>query len=81
MHTFCVFMRKKCDICRSALRILVQNFLELGKKAVFADGVDLEKDVLGQMDFAPIVDRDENGNVKLMDARIFTDAVMGMEIH
>ena len=46
MHTFCVFMRKKCDICRSALRILVQNFLELGKKAVFADGVDLEKDAL-----------------------------------
>ena len=46
-----------------------------------APGVDLEKDVLGQMDFAPIVDRDENGNVKLMDARIFTDAVMGMEIH
>ena len=45
-----------------------------------APGVELEKDVLGQMDFEPVVDRDENGNVKLMDARIFTDAVMGMEI-
>ena len=45
-----------------------------------APGVDLDKDVLGQMDFAPIVDRDENGNVKLMDERIFVDAVMGMEI-
>ena len=32
------------------------------------------------MDFEPIVDRDENGNVKLMDERIFKDEVMGMTI-
>ena len=33
-----------------------------------------------EMDFAPIVDRDADGNVKLMDARIFKDEVMGMTI-
>ena len=45
-----------------------------------APGVDVKTQVLDQMDFEPIVDRDENGNVKLMDARIFTDEVMGMTI-
>lgn len=38
-----------------------------------APGVDLQKDVLDQMDFAPIVK-----NVKLMDERIFRDAPMGL---
>ena len=45
-----------------------------------APGVDVETQVLAQMDFEPIVDRDENGNVKLMDERIFKDEVMGMTI-
>lgn len=37
-------------------------------------GADLEKDVLAHMDFSPIM----NTPPKLMDARIFTDAVMGL---
>lgn len=39
-----------------------------------APGVDLEKDILAHMDFAPILATPP----KLMDARIFTDAVMGL---
>lgn len=39
-----------------------------------APGVDLEKDVLGQMAFRPQVAPD----LKLMDARIFRDALMGL---
>ena len=45
-----------------------------------APGIDVETQVLAQMDFEPIVDRDENGNVKLMDERIFKDEVMGLTI-
>lgn len=40
-----------------------------------APGVDLEKDVLAQMDFKPIVAKD----LKLMDARIFADKPMGIK--
>ena len=39
-----------------------------------APGVDVDRDILGQMGFAPIV-RDP----KLMDERIFREAVMGLE--
>ncbi|MGF1873200.1 acyl CoA:acetate/3-ketoacid CoA transferase [Photobacterium indicum] len=42
-----------------------------------APGVDLERDVLAQMEFAPII----NANLKLMDARIFTDEPMGLTIN
>ena len=45
-----------------------------------APGIDVETQVLAEMDFQPIVDRDENGNVKLMDERIFKDEVMGMTL-
>lgn len=38
-----------------------------------APGVDLDRDILAQMDFAPVI-----GNVKLMDGRIFTDTKMGL---
>ena len=41
-----------------------------------APGVDLQKDILDQMDFAPIVSPD----LKLMDARIFTAGRMGFAI-
>jgi propionate CoA-transferase len=40
-----------------------------------APGVDLEKDVLGLMDFAPII----SPTLKLMDARIFCNQVMGLK--
>ena len=45
-----------------------------------APGIDLQTQILDQMDFEPIIDRDENGNIKLMDERIFKDEVMGMTI-
>lgn len=41
-----------------------------------APGVDLQKDILDQMDFKPIVADD----LKLMDARIFRDEKMGLQI-
>jgi len=39
-----------------------------------APGVDLDKDVLGHMDFKPIV----SDYLKKMDPRIFTDEKMGV---
>ena len=39
-----------------------------------APGVDIEKDILAHMAFKPVI----NGQPKLMDARIFTDAPMGI---
>lgn len=39
-----------------------------------APGLDIEKDVIQQMGFTPVVAK----NVKTMDSRIFTDAVMGI---
>lgn len=41
-----------------------------------APGVDLEKDILGKMDFKPIVSKD----LRLMDARIFCDEPMGLTV-
>ena len=40
-----------------------------------APGVDLEKDVVGQMEFRPHIASD----LKLMDARIFRDEPMGIK--
>lgn len=40
-----------------------------------APGIDLQTQVLDQMDFAPLVSE----NLKLMDARIFVDAPMGLK--
>jgi len=41
-----------------------------------APGVDLERDVLGKMGFRPLISED----LKVMDARIFHDAPMGISI-
>jgi len=41
-----------------------------------APGVDLERDILALMDFAPIV----SPNLKLMDSRIFADKPMGLKL-
>ena len=52
---------------------------ELTEKGIalieIAPGADLEKDILAQMDFVPIM-----GDVKLMDARLFNEEKMNMEI-
>jgi propionate CoA-transferase len=39
-----------------------------------APGIDLQKHILDQMDFEPIIDED----LKLMDSRIFSDEIMGL---
>ncbi len=53
----------------------VFELTEEGVKLIeIAPGVDLEKDVLAQMDFKPIID----GEVKLMDSRIFCEEKMGL---
>ncbi|MDR1701251.1 MAG: acyl CoA:acetate/3-ketoacid CoA transferase, partial [Sporomusaceae bacterium] len=41
-----------------------------------APGIDLEKDVLGQMEFRPIIAED----LKIMDERIFYDKPMQLKI-
>lgn len=63
-----------------------KNILYVTERAVFkltnaglelieiAPGVDLEKDILSKMAFKPIVSKE----LKTMDQRIFTDAVMGL---
>jgi propionate CoA-transferase len=51
---------------------LVEDGLELIE---IAPGVDLERDILGQMDFKPAI----SASLKLMDARIFAEAAMGIK--
>lgn len=41
-----------------------------------APGVDVEKDILGKMEFTPNIAPD----LKVMDPKIFTDAIMGLEL-
>ena len=45
-----------------------------------APGIDVQRQILDQMDFAPILDLDENGSIKRMDERIFRDSVMGLRL-
>ena len=64
-----------------------QSVLYVTERAVFemteeglvlkeiAPGVDLQKDILDQMDFAPVIP----GDLKLMDERIFRDGLMGLK--
>ena len=42
-----------------------------------APGIDLERDILKQMEFEPLI----NGNPKLMDMRIFQESAMGLGDH
>ncbi len=43
----------------------------------YAPGIDLEKDILGQMDFKPLI----SPALKEMDSRIFADRPMGLRTH
>ena len=45
-----------------------------------APGINIKTQILDQMDFAPILDLDENGEVKRMDTRIFRDGPMGLSL-
>lgn len=60
-------------VTERAVFCLTEKGLELIE---IAPGIDLEKDVLGQMDFNPIISPD----LKLMDERIFKTAKMGLII-
>ncbi len=61
------------------LYITERAVFELRKEGVtlieIAPGIDLEKDILEQMEFKPIVSKD----LKLMDERIFKDEPMGLK--
>lgn len=63
---------------KEVLYVTERAVFRLGKKGMvleeIAPGVDLEKDVLNQMEFSPIVPR----KLKLMDAKIFKKAKMGL---
>ena len=49
------------------------GFVVLG--GVFAEGVDLQKDILDQMEFKPQIAED----LKVMDERIFREELMGLK--
>jgi len=54
----------------------VFKLCDQGMKLIeIAPGVDLNKDILGQMDFKPIID----DNLKTMDKRIFQDELIGLK--
>ncbi len=54
----------------------VFSLTEAGLELVeIAPGVDLEKDILGLMDFTPVI----NASPRMMDARIFQSAPMGLK--
>lgn len=65
---------------QSILYITERAVFELTDKGVvlkeIAPGIDLEKDVLNQMHFKPIIDE----GLKIMDKRIFNNQLMGLEI-
>jgi propionate CoA-transferase len=54
---------------RCVFRLMVQGLALIE----IAPGIDLQRDILDQMDFAPQVSAD----LKLMDARIFAPPAMG----
>ena len=65
-----------------------QEILYITERAVFklekdglhlievAPGVDVEKDIVAQMEFKPVI----SANLKTMDKRLFTDAPMGITL-
>ena len=44
-----------------------------------APGIDLQTQILDMMDFTPIIDKDANGQIKLMDAKLFAEGLMGLK--
>ena len=67
------------EVNQPVLYITERAVFELRKDGLhlieIAPGIDLEKDILAHMDFTPKMDTPP----KLMDARIFTDAPMGLK--
>lgn len=44
-----------------------------------APGIDLQTQILDMMDFEPIIDRDASGAIRLMDAALFAEELMGLK--
>ena len=65
-------MQKVVYITERAVFELLDGVLTLTE---IAPGVDLEKDVLAHMEFKPTIAKD----LKLMDARLFKDEIMGLK--
>jgi len=63
---------------QKALYITERAVFEIKNNALtlieIAPGIDLERDIISQMNFKPAVSK----NLKVMDARIFKDGVMGI---
>lgn len=68
------------DLGQKVLYITERAVFELGKDGLMlieiAPGVDLQKDILEQMDFKPLI----SNNLKLMDNRIFNEESMNLAI-
>lgn len=68
------------ELEQKVLYITERAVLELRKEGLvlteIAPGMDLQKDILDNMDFKPIIAKD----LKLMDERIFDHGLMGLEI-
>jgi len=65
------------------LYVTERAVFELREKGVtlieIAPGIDLQTQVLDQMEFTPEIAYQEDGTIKLMDARIFRDELMGLD--
>ncbi|MDD4842846.1 MAG: malonate decarboxylase subunit alpha [Anaerotignum sp.] len=44
-----------------------------------APGIDLQTQILDMMEYAPIIDREANGEIKLMAAALFEEGLMGLK--
>jgi propionate CoA-transferase len=68
------------EVGQPVMYITERAVFELSKKGLvlteIAPGVDLERDILAHMEFKPIVDP----NLKKMDPRLFSEALMGLSL-
>lgn len=56
--------------------VLKEDGLHLSE---IAPGIDLQTQILDMMEFEPKIDRLADGSIKLMDARLFSEALMGLK--
>jgi len=68
------------DVSQTVLYITERAVFQLTNEGVvlieIAPGIDLEKDILNNMDFKPIISKD----LKLMDEKIFSESIMGIKL-
>src|SRR5699024_7640030 len=70
------------EVHQPALYITERAVIELRPEGVtlieIAPGIDLQTQVLDQMEFEPMIAYQPDGTIKLRDARIFRDELMGL---